>query len=556
MFGFGRKQDLFDVLYGKGAPRPEPVRPAPAAEPAVPVVTLNALPAAPSRSAWWHGEKYPGGIGPAQLLEVDYWTLRARSVELFSTNLYARGLIRRLVTNEINTGLHLEAKPEESVLDYEKDGLADWAETIENRFRLWAKSPLLCDHMQRNSFGVLQASIRRTALVAGDVLIVLQQDKVTGLPSIRLVSGASVQTPLDYPRKGNRIEHGVELDAKGRHVAYWIVQDDGTFKRLPAWGKAGRRQAWLVYGTDKLLDDVRGQPALSIVLQSLKEIDRYRDSVQRKAVINSMLAMFVKKDLPTVGTRPITGGAVRRGTDTVVDSTNTERTFNVSELIPGLVLDELQPGEEPHGFLNQGTDEKFGDFEAVIVHAFAWANNVPPEIMTLGFSNNYSASQAAINEFKLYLNVVRSEFGEQVCHPIYVELLLAEALARKIDAPGLLSAWRDPTLYDAFAAWTSSEWSGHIKPAVDFSKLVKGYKLAIDEGLITRDRAARELTGTKYSKNAPQLRRENEALAEAREPLGPPEPSTQQGGAEVDPDDVDREDDDDTSKAVLLRQIK
>ena len=34
---------------------------------------------------------------------------------------------------------------------------------------------------------------------------------------------------------------------------------------------------------------------LSVILQSLKEIDRYRDATQRKAAINAILAMFIKK---------------------------------------------------------------------------------------------------------------------------------------------------------------------------------------------------------------------------------------------------------------------
>jgi hypothetical protein len=37
--------------------------------------------------------------------------------------------------------------------------------------------------------------------------------------------------------------------------------------------------------------------------------------------------------------------------------------------------------------------------------------------------------------------------------------------------------------------------------------------------VLTRDRAARELFGTKYSKNVQKLKRENEQLAEANEPI-------------------------------------
>ena len=523
MLGFGKRQDLYDSLFGPNAARWEAPAPAPAAVPAaeqsIPVVEFSALVPAPVRFSYDDGTKFLGGYGPTELLLTDYWTLRARSAQLFQTNLYARGLVRRLVTNEINTGLHLEATPEESILGVPEDSLSEWSEMVENRFHLWESDPALCDQTEQNTFGALQALARMEALVDGDVLVVLGQDQRTGLPRVRLVNGASVQTPFPRPnRPGVRIIEGVELDSLNRQVAYWIRQPDGKSKRLPAYGeKSGRRLAWLVYGTDKRLNDVRGIPILGLVLQSLREIDRYRDSTQRKAVLNSMLAMFIKKTEDKPGTRPITGGggALRRSGIEMVEGGATPRAYRTAELIPGLVLDELQTGEEPAAFPSNGTDERFGTFEEAIIQAVAWANEIPPEILTLSFTNNYSASQAAINEFKMYLNKVRTAFGQNFCQPIYVDWLLSEALSRRVNAPRFLEAWRNPSQYDVLGAWTAADWAGHIKPAVDLSKLVGGYKEMVEGGFITRDRASRELTGTKYSKNVQKLKRENEALADA-----------------------------------------
>lgn len=526
------------------------------AEPALPTIPVSALSASAGWQRAYHdGSKFSGGFGATQLLTADYWTLRARSSQLFKENLYARGLIRRLITNEINTGLHLEATPEEGLLGLEEDSLADWSETIENRFKIWGKSARLCDHREQRSFGGLQAQIRMEALIAGDVLVVLRQDQRTGLPRVQLIGGSAVQTPMRQPRRGNEIKHGVEIDRHGRHVAFWTRQPDGTSKRLPARGeKSGRRLAWLVYGTDKRLDAVRGEPILSLVLQSLREIDRYRDSVQRKAVVNSMLAMFIKKTVERPGSLPITmGGAVRKDSATVVQADGAaERSYQIAELRPGLVIEELEVGEEPQAFSSNGTDERFGLFEEAIIQAVAWANEIPPEILRLAFSNNYSASAAAINEFKIYLNKVRCDFGEAVCHPIYIEWLISEVLTRKVAAPGLLEAWRDVRKYDVFGAWTTGDWTGHIKPSTDVRKQAQGYRMLLEDGLITRDRSSRELTGTKYSKNVKKLRRENAALAEALEPLrgvlasaaallAPGAGAPEHGGGDEEPEDEERD---------------
>jgi capsid protein len=559
MWPFTRKKDVFDVIFGKEAEKARAELDGPAAAPTMAVSGLSSY-----RHVIDDGSKFPGGYGATDLLLADYWTLRQRSAELFERNLYARGLIRRLITNEINVGLHLEATPEEAILGFEEDELADWAELVENRFALWAADPRLCDENERMTFGAIQATARMEALVAGDVLVMMRQDQRTRLPRIRLINGASIQTPAERMLQGrsatgNEICHGVERDSTGRHIAYWVRQDDGKSKRLPAMGeKSGRRIAWLLYGTERRLDDVRGKPILSLILQSLKEIDRYRDSTQRKAVINSMLAMFIKKGEDKMGTRPIAGGAIRRGTALAQDTDGGERRFHVAEHIPGLVLDELQTGEEPVSFSGNAAVEGFGVFEEAVLQSIAWANNIPPEILQLSFSSNYSASQAAINEFKLYLNPVRTDFGNNFCRPIYIEWLLAEALAKKIEAPGLLESWRDPALYDQFGGWVSCDWSGNIKPAVKLNDLVSAYKEMCEQGFITRDRASRELTGTKYSKNAQKLKRENELLAEANESIVKPAPGAPPPGQpeQVDPNDEqddDEEDDDGAAPAATAK---
>jgi lambda family phage portal protein len=468
------------------------------------------------------GSKFAGGYGPTNLLLTDYWTLRARSSELFETNIYARGIVRRLITNEINDGLKLQSMPEERILGKAEDDLADWTEEVENRFQLWCDRPALCDQTEQQSFGAIQAAARRESLVDGDVLVVLRQDQRTGLPRVQLIKGSQVQTPMNALSTGATVKHGVELDSSGRHVAFYITQEDGTSKRLPAFGeKSGRRLAWLVYGTDKRIDDVRGKPLLSLVLQSLKEIDRFRDAKQRAAVVASSLAIFVKKTEDKPGTLPMMGGAVRRGT-AVAESgggTTATRTFQTAEWSPGTTIDELQHGEEPVAFQSNAATEGFSSFEEAIVHAIAWCFEIPPEILTLEFSSNYSASKAAINEFAMYLNRMRADFGTSFCQPVFVEWLLAEVTAKRITAAGLLEAWRDPAQYDIFAAWVSSSWSGQIKPSVDPVKEAAGYAAKLALGSITYDQVSRETSGSKFTKNIKQQEREIQMLVKAREPI-------------------------------------
>lgn len=473
-------------------------------------------------SSIFDGDKFLTGFGQTQLHQIDYWTLRMRSAQLFNDNLYARGLLRRLVTNEINVGLSPEMTPDADILGLSDEALNDWSEKVEIRFDLWGRNANVCDWKRRDTFGALQQTGRLEALATGDVLVVLRHNRRTRLQAVQLVSGNKVQNPLSTKEKipkGHKVLHGVEFDKDGRVAAYWVVQDKGGTIRQPAWGaRSGRRIAWLVFGTDKRLDDVRGQPILALVLQSLKEIDRYRDSAQRKAVINSMLAMYIQKDEDKMGTLPGTGGAVRRDQGMVTDADGAARRFNIDQQIPGMVWQELQTGEKPVGFTGV-TDIDFANFEEAIIQTIAWANEVPPEILRLSFSSNYSASQAAINEFRIYLNKVWVSWGEQFCAPIFTEWLLSESMLRNIDSPGLLEAWRDPRRYDVFGAWTAVDWYGTVKIATDPLKMVKASKMMIAEGISTHARETRGITGMKWSKNIKRLIKENEQLVEARTPL-------------------------------------
>lgn len=494
-------------------------------------------------SRMWGGEKFLGGLGPAYLNAPDYWELRVRSADMFGTNLYARGLVRRLVTNEISTGLMLEADPLEQFLpSMETDEAAQkWAEDTEARFELWADSPAICDREKRRTFAELQAEARREALVEGDILVRLHVDAGSGLPSIELIRGGRVRTPMDAkPRAGNEIIHGVEVDAHGVQVAFHVIDDKSPRKseRIPAVGaRTGRRMAWMMYGTDKRMDAVRGEPLLSIVLQSIKELDRYRDSEQRAATVNALLAMYIQKGENLPGTRPWSGGAIRNETAEVTDTNGGQREFNVANQVPGVVFEELQQGEIPVSFNTSRPNVNYGTFEASVLHAIAWACQVPPEILLLAFSNNYSASKAAINEFKMYLTRERKDIGTVFCQPIYEEWLKGEVLRNRIQAKGLLESRGNPSLYVEYGAWTNASWSGPVKPSVDLGKDVAAYRDAISAKLTTHNRASKDLFGVRFptvlrmlTKEMRQIRAANDELGisnEVTEPSEEPAPNQQ-----------------------------
>lgn len=470
------------------------------------------------------GEKFPGGLNPVTIGGFDYWTLRRRSAELFDTSHHARGFIKRMITNEISTGLTPEAAPKSEILGIDQEFLNNWARQTETRFAVWACAPSVCDWMRVSTFGEIQAAAKMEALISGDCVVVFRPSTVPGLQSVQLIRGNLIQGPgllNANVRQGNTVKHGVELDRQKRVVAYWILQTDGKHKRQPVMGeKSGRRIAWMIFGTERRLDEVRGHPILSLMIQSLQSIGDYRDSAQRKALINSFITMWVEKTEDSLGSLPINRmSATNNETLTTTTSAGNVKVSNLNSFLPGTMVDGMAPGEKLQVHSTQGTDVNFGDFEEAIIQSLAWANEIPPEIMFLSFSSNYSASQAAINEYNLYLHKVRINWGSTFCTPIYNQWLVGQTLIGRIVTPGLVAAWRRPDQYDIFGAWTSVDWYGSIKPSTDMKKQTQGAEILIKNGWSTNAAISRQLTGTNYESNMKRLLEENKLKVLIATPL-------------------------------------
>lgn len=485
------------------------------------ITAASGIPHFHTRSTF-RGDKYPTGFGPTKLYALDYWELRERSAQLFTDNLFARGLIRRLITAEIGTGLTPELEPVTQLLEgvLSEDDAEEWADDVEVRFDAWANTVSLADYEEQRDFAELQADARREALVDGDVLVYLRVDRRTGCPQVQLIRGHRVQTPLKRI-VDEKIVHGVELDSRGRQVAYHVKSLDfgGESVRIPAYGpRSGKRMAWLLYGTDKRIDAVRGTPLLGIILQALKELDRFSDSELRAATVNSILAMFIERQGPAQGTNPVGGGAVL---NTAYQTSEPDRTYDIAEQWPGLVMQDLAQGEKPHSFNTSRPNANFGVFREAVLSGIAWANEIPPEVLLLQFGSNYTASKAATAEFQAYVMKTRRTFGGLAfCQPIFCEWLVNEVDKGRIDAPGLVESMRDRRRYAEFQAWTRTTWGGPVRPSIELHRDVRAYVAAVDADMISLDFAGKALFGVRSSRVLPRRLKERRELIEMQKQLG------------------------------------
>lgn len=465
----------------------------------------------------WNGSKFEGSFGSLEdFAFVDYWTLRKRSLRLFKENLYAKGIIRQLLLNEIHTGLTVAPLPVGSVIwaraseEKQEENAAIYGEKFSTEFGLYASTPAVFDWGKKLSFGAFQWQVRFESLVCGDGIIISRIDQKTGLPRWQWVNGDCIRTPDDYePKNGGYIKHGVEFDKWGKKVAFHVRSEtNGTihFERIPTRGeKSGRLISWMVYGSETLLDDTRGEPFLADTLYMLKDLDRYRDAETRAAVINAMLAFFVERTAESAkGARPSDGLSRLRptvGTEPPAEPKDynplpgKQLGDDMRQMKPGTFFDDLDPGQKIVSPATNRPNVNFRIFEEAIISALAWTHGIPPEILMLRFGNNYSASRAANNEFEIYLSSRVKKNADAFCQNIYNAFITQAVLTGQLDAPGFLSAYADASKWRIISAWTTAAWLGLSRPAIDREKEMRASQLAVDNGFSTFDREAMRNSG-------------------------------------------------------------
>ena len=193
----------------------------------------------PLFSVSFTGEKNLGEIGPVKDYRPAYEILRLRSWQAYLESEIAQTVINRFVTWVIGKGLKLQSEPVADVLEQEGVDVDThkFSEVVEARFNIFRQSKRT-DYSEMVNLDMIAKTAYINSINGGDVLVVLRYtDGVT----IQLIDGAHVVSPQFgteyFPQQlanGNRIINGIEVDAKGKHVRYYVRGvDPVTFATNP-----------------------------------------------------------------------------------------------------------------------------------------------------------------------------------------------------------------------------------------------------------------------------------------------------------------------------------
>ncbi|KXA71066.1 phage portal protein [Bordetella hinzii] len=387
--------------------------------------------------------------------------LRARSRDAYRNNAIARAAIDRMVADFIGTGV--SAKP-----------LAD-SESL--RMRLideWEAWSDVCDADGQTDFYGLQTLAMHAMLESGEVLALLETDDANGVPlKIRLLESDHLPFKNERLPNGNRIVDGIELDARGRRVAYWLHPNhpgDADISNNDPVRVPAHRVLHLFEATRP--GQLRGVPILASVLVRLKDLDEFDDAQLVRQKIANLFVGFIKRPAPEPGSEPIGPDGQPLPAD---PAEQPALSFE-----PG-VLQELGEGEDVEFSEPPGTPDGYKEFTRAQLHIVAAALSVPYPLLTGDYTGiNDRVVRVAINCYKRRaMALIRNTLVPKFCAPIRAAWVDAAILG------GVLPTNKARNM--KLTRWTPHGWA-YIQPVQDIEADV----LAINNKLKSRSEALLE----------------------------------------------------------------
>lgn len=489
------------------------------------------------------GAKNLGEAGPIIDWRLDKDGLRMRSWQSYIESEVTQTIITKLLTWVITGGLKLNSEPAKGVLESEgiKFDPLEFSKQTEQRFNLFKES-VDSDYSGMTNLDTIANEAALNAFVGGDCLVILRYDKIKGV-NVQLVDGAHVRTPIHISYSiqddGVCIRDGIEMDAKGKHIAYWIVNEKNEPERVEAFGKkSGLRMAFLFKMNGYRLDEHRGMPLISVVLEKLKKMERYESATLASAEERAKIAYTIEHKKNSTGETPLANAFAKANAfDNKEDVPVTDdgkvlaNTIAVStnKMVFNMPLDSELKALESDVELN------YKDFYTTNIIAVCAAINMPYQVAFSLYEGNYSASRAALKDWENTIKILRKKIQVGFYQHIYNFWLELEILNGKVDAPGYFMArMKGNTM--VVNAYRKARFVGVSVPHIDPLKEVAAIRLALGNNadglpLITLENGTEMLNQSESQEN--MLRFSEEIKKAASLGIKSEPPQTQTGAVKV-----------------------
>lgn len=459
----------------------------------------------------YDGEKNPGELGVIKRYIPEYRALRYRAWQAYMESDVIQAAVETYASWVIGSGLKPQISPVSEILENRGIGIDNLAFSAqaERQFNMWLNSRTSTYNNESSLAFKMQETFKNNFL-SGDTLVVLLVNE--GRLSVQCIDAEKLYSPIlggevsAAKRRGNKLVHGVEIDPQGKHVAYYVWEDN-EHRRIEAFSReTGMRMAYLVYGGKYKYDNVRGIPRISSILEAAKKLDRYKEAAVGGAEERAKIAYFIEHRQGSNEENPMidnvrSGLPLNREIDGApndpidegiklqqkITSTTGKSAFNM-------------PLESTIKAMESEMELGFRDFFMSNLQPLYAAVGIPIEVALKKFDNNFSSSRASLKMWEHNIKSERNDFSFHFLGPIYQLWLLLEDIRGDISAPGLFNAMavtNDMTLIEAY---TKIRFNGPSVPHVDPMKEVKAEREKLgpkgrDVPLTTPQEAIKNLGG-------------------------------------------------------------
>lgn len=385
--------------------------------------------------------------------------LRTQARHLEQNHDIARGALRTLVNNLVGpSGIGIEPQPRR------RDGSIhdEYAAALREAWRDWTNSP---EVTQRFHFAAVQRLMARSWIRDGEVFAQLLVGPVQFLNhgsrvpfSIEMLEADMV--PIDYD-DGDTIRQGVERNAWGRPVAYWVyktppaespgVPTSPYLKRIEA-----SRMVHLAL-VDRI-GQIRGVSEFASVITRLEDIKDYEESERVAAKVAAMLTAYVKKGTPDIYDPSLV--------------TTDEDGFSGRDLrlAPGMIVDSLMPGEEIGLIDSKRPNPNVITFRQGQLRAVAAGLGASYSSISRDYNGTYSAQRQELVEQWIHYATLTDEFVGQFVRPVWETFVQAADMSGVVRIPPDVV---DYTADDALYVGQSMPWIDPLKEASAWRELVR-----------------------------------------------------------------------------------
>ena len=378
----------------------------------------------------------------------------------------ARGVLNSLVNKVVGAqGIGVEFMPK----DLAGEPMPELALEISDKFNNWSKRPEVTGEFSRARSERL---LCRSWLRDGEVFVKLLSGNVRGLKyptntkfSFEMLEADYVPFDATNPKK-NTLQ-GIEINGWGARVAYHILKDhpgDQGFysqktKRITADKMLHPRICDRIH-------QLRGMSIFASVITRLQDIKDYEESERVAARIAAAMAAYIRKGDPAMYT-------AQQG--------ETERTIKMA---PGLVFDNLRPGEEVGTISHNRPNAQLGAFRGDMLKAVAAGTGSQYSTISKNYDGTYSAQRQELVEQQGNYATLSEEFIDQVTMPIVHHFIKMTILSMELPAE-----LDHETLYNI-------EFQAPAMPWIDPVKEAKGYSEMVRNGFTSKTKVQRSLGGT------------------------------------------------------------